>query len=282
MLAAPGCGNTSTKVGAQKPDPLEQFLDDGARALCESLERCCGEPEFSLDHCANFVGLAFWGSIEEARPGTYDIDRDQAEQCVLELRESTMCFDAVPASCELAVRSRLGAGESCRSNYECGHYFPLDPVDRCQFDGVAGHCFDSVDRGQACSGSCREDACHLVSEFRDGAGLCSYERGLRCDEGATCDALLPAGSACEEWYDCAPGTTCDLGVCEARVPVGGACAFPDECVAAARCEMGICTTWLTPGQACEPGAEGACDRPCLASGRCPGRYGSLCGFGRPQ
>jgi hypothetical protein len=256
---APGCGSTDTRVGTEPPDPLEQFLDESARALCESLEGCCGEPEFSVDTCADLLGFAFWGDAKETRPGTYALDAETAQQCLAELRSKTMCFDDLPAACDLAVQSRLPTGEACRSSYECGHYFPFD-LDRCQSIGGPGRCFEPGERGEACMGSCREDACHVDPELGDVPKLCSYERGLRCNESASCDSLLPVGSPCEEWWDCGPDATCELGVCNA----GGG------------------TTWPAPGEACEPHAEGFCDRPCLGAGRCPGRYGVLCAFGLRQ
>lgn len=244
-LSSAGCGESETA----DPATVEDFAAAAARTFCDSLGGCCDRAKLSFDgaSCRSETKERFLVIWTPSENRAYDPAAGGA--CLDQLRQNVVCGQAddsedALSACEQVFAGTAPVGASCDESSECKS--AGDRNVRCIWEGSAtsGVC-TVVDRvlaargklGDACDGTCDDDACDLdIAPDANGKPVeyvaCYTKDGLQCSSAdATCQPLLAVGERCEDFGACVSGAYCDFSdqQCKLPQPNGASCGERRDC-----------------------------------------------------
>jgi len=245
-----------------------------AKAICDSLARCCGDAKFTFDekNCravtTAVASAQLLGDTEQA--DTVDQTRvaydDQAAgECVVQLASKSQCGYVRPQdvpACNKVLVGKVKAGGACGVSAECEGFVDGKatcdrPLNNENQQLVMGVCvsFDTptVTRdhgklGEDCLLSCYSDQdCDYSLPPGNVAGptspetdtACFRSEGLFCGATGRCEALAKLGESCNSLSGCVQGLFCN-GRCTAPHPDGATCQEDYECESDDCLASGIC------------------------------------------
>ncbi len=244
MLAA--CG------GVGRDDFVAAWID----ADCERAARCgeyvSKEACVAHDHVTRAIDQDLLDLIQMVASPRISYDAGEGAACI-ERRRNASCdrtsadWRTIAASCAPAFRGEVPTGGVCYLDAECRD--SACPARNCSEPRCCARTCAEQPRPAQRGESCSERPC---------------VEGNFCNDFQVCTELLPAGSMCNLFFDCAYGLSCDGGVCENPPGRGESCVdggcenwFGDRCAPAS----GTCERLATAGEPCVWGAD--CQLPFL-------------------
>ncbi len=303
LLAFAACDSDDPVSPGGKPNgcgptvPEADFARRYFEARCALEERCGYIPPGAVDRCADlYQAYGYDQTFAYLLADPHVVYDGAAMACCFEDMLEMSCFgsDAVPASCNLALRGTLANGEACSEGFQCAEANCLEDEGRCApapRDGES--CEDNCAEGLICAWD-DEDEWGEFGTCQPYGGVgdpCGYHDdcgpGLLCDAAwngedyvGTCKPPAASGERCTEWLPCAtPDLYCartasgsEEGTCVARLAAGAACSpdvgFDDD----PGCSIGLDCRSQGSGSVCVvPADEG---EPCVAFRDCA--YGLIC------
>jgi hypothetical protein len=264
----PGAVGTCQPVGAGNPDPHHLCRTDspqtcGQNGICTGEGACAQHPPntvcapSSCNAAGQYVPTGLCDGLGTCVPGLAiscdpSICDAQAGACVLVCKTRDQCVpgkDCVDGSC-----GKLGAGQTCAKNDDCGSGFCVDGV--CCDSACAGAC-------QTCASPAARGQCVPVNQGAvDPHHVCVVSAPSTCGTDGKC----AAGGACAIYSN---STVCRPAKCDAAANTASA---------AVKCQAGKCPA--ASAKSCAPfdGCKGTtCLGTCSRDDQCTG--GNVCNEG---
>lgn len=254
------------------PIAWQDFPAAAAKAVCDSMAKCCSDSKFTFDekNCrasnaaaasTRLLGDNAQGSLDRTRVA---YDDQAAGECVAQLSSKSQCGfvrpEDVPA-CDKILVGKVKAGGTCLGSWECEGYIDGKATCDAVLNGIeqptTGVCapFERPTEtrhhgklGEDCLLSCDDDGCEVPPTPGNVAGpslpetdtACYRNEGLFCGATGKCEALAELGETCNSFSACGEGLFCN-GRCTAPHPVGASCAADNECESNNCSTAGFCS-----------------------------------------
>jgi hypothetical protein len=279
-----GGGMSVGGVISGPPVAAENFVDQWAAAVCDSVQPCCQASKYGWDRQGCLSKMASLVSAQASAASTAGVTWDAAAagKCIAGTkRDYAGCNPPLDFELDELCRSVLVAskqtGETCTSSIQCmsttngqgacGSVRVDAGTGTRQVCTVRSTTYARAKQGEPCNNDCKyiaKDSVRCYGNDRPagdgGAGgpvllaNCFENDGLHCDETTgRCIARLPAGSPCKDSFDCAAGLACVSGKCASPPALGVTCTLGSGCVAGLYCDdrKFVCMEGLPDGASCD-------------------------------
>jgi hypothetical protein len=245
VVAACGGGSSSSV-------PIDKLGPSLISALCDFEVRCDATPDHATCQQLFAVDSNIDGLVTDVNNHVINYDPTLAADCINDI--STVSCDGTSYNeeakwndeCKRAIVGTVAQGGACVNGGEC----------------VSGSCNIPPCTAQCCQGTCDPSGPQPTPDGGDcsqtyscqGTDVCVFDTtGLT----ATCQARLPAGSACTT-DECAEGYLCagvdpttGSGTCQKPKAVGESCTGDGECAGTLNCgSSGTCVAPADVGASC--------------------------------